>query len=305
MSANPLQDAITINQSLKKPKNPKNIIQIVAHRSNSFRQKILQAHFAKFNKNLSELIESELSGNFRDTLVALFSLPTDYDAFLLYKAMKGIGTNEDTLIEVLASRSNEEIKQIKKRYNEIYKRDLVKDVEKDTSGFFRKILLELLNANRGTNTCPQEQECEECARRLYDSTIKLKGSEQDTFMYIFTQKSREELCAISNIYFKWYGKTLIEIVDSIFKGDPRRVLKAIIYSLLSPSEYFAYRINKAVKGFGTNDSVLIRIIVSRDDIDLYRIKRYYQQLYQKTLYEEITKDTSGDYRDLLLELIGN
>ena len=271
MSANPLQDAITINQSLKKPKNPKNIIQIVAHRSNSFRQKILQAHFAKFNKNLSELIESELSGNFRDTLVALFSLPTDYDAFLLYKAMKGIGTNEDTLIEVLASRSNEEIKQIKKRYNEIYKRDLVKDVEKDTSGFFRKILLELLNANRGTNTCPQEQECEECARRLYDSTIKLKGSEQDTFMYIFTQKSREELCAISNIYFKWYGKTLIEIVDSIFKGDPRRVLKAIIYSLLSPSEYFAYRINKAVKGFGTNDSVLIRIIVSRDEIDLYRI----------------------------------
>ena len=169
---------------------PKNIIQIVAHRSNSFRQKILQAHFAKFNKNLSELIESELSGNFRDTLVALFSLPTDYDAFLLYKAMKGIGTNEDTLIEVLASRSNEEIKQIKKRYNEIYKRDLVKDVEKDTSGFFRKILLELLNANRGTNTCPQEQECEECARRLYDSTIKLKGSEQDTFMYIFTQKSK-------------------------------------------------------------------------------------------------------------------
>ena len=90
----------------------------------------------------------------------------------------------------------------------------------------------------------------------------------------------------------------------MFSGDVRKVLKAITYALLSPSEYFAYRINKAIKGFGTNDTILIRVLVSRDEIDIQRIKRYYKQLYGKSLYEAVKEDVSGDYGQLLLALIG-
>ena len=89
----------------------------------------------------------------------------------------------------------------------------------------------------------------------------------------------------------------------MFSGDVRKVLKAITYALLSPSEYFAYRINKAIKGFGT-DTILIRVLVSRDEINIQRIKRYYKQLYGKSLHEAIKEDVSGDYGNLLLALIG-
>ena len=121
---------------------------------------------------------------------------------------------------------------------------------------------------------------------------------------MFTQKSREELALIAKIYYQWYSKTLFEAIESLFSGDSKKVLKAIIYALLSPSEYFAYRIHKAVKGLGTNDTILIRVLVSRDEIDIERIKRYYKQLYGKDLYTTIKDDISGDYKALLLELIG-
>ena len=302
---NPSNDAMVIRQCISKPKNMPGLINIVAHRSNEQRQYISQEYFRQFKKSLYDDLKSELSGNFEDAVIALFYTPEDYDCYQLRKAMKGLGTNEDTLIEILATRSNERINRIKQRYNEMYQRNLVADVDSDTSGFFREILKKLLEANRPNNPYPDEQECSRNAKELYDAGVQKKGKEQLTYLYILTQKSREELAMISKIYYKWYSRTLFQEIESLFSGDARRVLKAIVYALLSPSEYFAYRIHKAIKGLGTNDTILIRVLVSRDEIDINRIKRYYKQLYQKELYEAVKEDVSGDYRTLLLELIGN
>ena len=128
---------------------------------------------------------------------------------------------------------------------------------------------------------------------------------QDAYLEIFTKKSREELANISRQYYSWYNKTLMEEIERLFSSDTRRIFKAIIYSLLSPSEYFAYRLNKAMKGISTKDTILIRVLVTRDEIDISRIKRYFNQLYNKTLYDAVKKAVSGDYQKLLLELIGN
>jgi len=302
---NPIEDAKALKLAITKPKNMAKLIQIVAHRSNNQRQQILASYYDTFKMPLTDDLKKELSGNFREAVIALFNTPVEYDCYQLRKAMKGLGTNEDTIIEILATRSNERIKEIIQLYNQIYKRDLLRDIESDTSGFFREILKKLLEASRSNNPYPDESESEKCAKELFNSTKAKKEDLQNTFIYIFTKKSREELVSISKIYFTWYSKTLLQVVEELFSGDSKRVLKAIIYALLSPSEYFAYRINKAVKGLGTNDTILIRVLVSRDEIDIERIKRYYKQLYKIDLYKAIEKDTSGDYKNLLLELIGN
>ena len=51
-------------------------------------------------------IKSELSGDFRDTVVALFLDPVTYDCYSLNNALKGLHTNKDTLIEILGIRPN-------------------------------------------------------------------------------------------------------------------------------------------------------------------------------------------------------
>ena len=169
---------------------------------------------------------------------------------------------------------------------------------------FRKLLLKLLDADRSVNSIPNNEDCKDCAKRLYNAALLKKESLYDTFIYIFTSKSREELALISKIYYEYYFKTFFELIDSLFSGDFKKTLKTMIYALLNPSEYFANRIHDAIKGLGTNDTLLIRVLITRDEIDLERIKRYYKQLYKKDFYNAVKDDVSGDYQNLLLELIG-
>ena len=60
----------------------------------------------------------------------------------------------------------------------------------------------------------------------------------------------------------------------------------------------------AMRGLGTNDQDLIRVVTTRAEIDMYYIKQEYLAMYRRTLEQAITGDTSGDYRLFLLTLVG-
>jgi len=302
---NPLEDAIALNEALTPPNNMNSLIKIIAHRSNNQRQEILKEYFKKYKKSLNDDLKSELNGNFKEICISLFYTPVDFDCYQLHEAMKGLGTDEDTLIEILSTRSNERIKEINIRYIELFNTKLKKDIEKDTSGNFRKLLLKLLEGNRSNNNTPIVEDCKDSAKRLYNVALFKKECIYDTFIYIFTKHSREELSLISKFYYEYYFKTLFELIDSLFSGDFKKTLKTMIYALLNPSEYFANRLHEALKGLRTKDNILIRVLVSRDEIDIERIKKYYKQIYKKDLYNVVMEGFNGNYKNLLLELIGN
>ncbi len=68
--------------------------------------------------------------------------------------------------------------------------------------------------------------------------------------------------------------------------------------------YFAELLNKSMKGAGTKDGLLIRVIVSRCEIDMVQIKEKFASAYNATLASFIKGDTSGDYKRILMALIG-
>jgi hypothetical protein len=49
---------------------------------------------------------------------------------------------------VLVNRGNGQLRQIKRAYQELYGHELAKDIIGDTSGTFKALLLDLLEANR-------------------------------------------------------------------------------------------------------------------------------------------------------------
>lgn len=55
----------------------------------------------------------------------------------------------------------------------------------------------------------------------------------------------------------------------------------------SPAAFFANCLFKAMSGAGTEDTALIRIIVSRSEIDLGTIKDEFERIYNRTLVSAV------------------
>ena len=65
------------------------------------------------------------------------------------------------------------------------------------------------------------------------------------------------------------------------------------------------KVYKSIKGWGTNDNMLIRVLITRDEKDMPQIKKFYKKLYKKDMLDDIKGDCSGDYQKLLIELAGH
>ena len=111
-----------------------------------------------------------------------------------------------------------------------------------------------------------------------------------------------ELACVAQHYHKLTGHTILDAIDKEFHGDSKKAFRTIVYATLSPSEYFATRVKEAIKGFGTQDHLLMRILISRDEIDMPQIKQYYHQLYGKDMVDDIKSEISGNYQKLMIEL---
>ncbi|KAE8720634.1 Annexin D5 [Hibiscus syriacus] len=126
------------------------------------------------------------------------------------------------------------------------------------------------------------------------------GTDEKTFIRIFSERSRAQLAASSASYRDMYGSSLKKAVKRETSGKFEDGLLTILRCSDNPAKYFAKVLRKAMKGLGTDDTTLIRIIVTRTEIDMQYIKAEYLRKYKTTLNEE----TSGRYRTFLLALLG-
>ena len=278
------------------------IIKILANRNNTQRQQLKAYYQQKFNRDLVFDLKSDLSGKFKDVVVGLFDDPYIYDAKALHQAMKGLGTDEDTCIEILCTRPNWYIKNIIQAYANLYGCDLIKDVKGDFSGNLEKLLVALLNCSRSENAQPNQQTIEQYAQQLIKGGIKRLGTDEKLFIDILTKCSTQELQLLAQVYEKQAGESLLKSIDKEFSGNLKKTLKTIIYANTTPSEYFASRVHEAVKGAGTKDKLLMRILVTRDEVDMPQIKECYKKLYGKDMVQAVKDDTTGDYKKILVEL---
>ena len=278
------------------------LIKICANRTNSQRQAIKAAYKAAFGRDLIADLKSELHGKFEDAMIALFADPIEYDADQLREAMKGLGTNEDTLIEIIASRPPHILRAVKERYQQKYQRDIETDVKKETHGTLQHLLIALLQCNRSVNTNPNIDQCAQIAQEIYQAGEAKLGTDSSVFNKYFCSLSPMELACVAQQYHKLTGHTILEAIDKEFSGDSKKAFRTIVYATLSPSEYFATRVNDAIKGWGTKDHLLIRILITRDEIDMPQIKQFYKQLFGKDMVQAVKSDISGDYQKLMIEL---
>ena len=301
---NPEQDCQVLHSAVHGAgTNERAIINLIVNRNYAQRAEIRRCYKSCYGKDLIKRLKEDTSGNFKDVVAGMFMTPAEFDAMCLYKAMKGLGTNEGVLIEIIGTRTNQQLMEIKDAFQREYNESLEKWVKGDTSGNFRNLLIALLQCNRSMNPNPDPNMCQHDAQMLYNAGEGRWGTDEPTFIRIFANRSPAEMAMINDCYTRLRGKGLLKAIDSEFSGDIKKLLETVVGGLIDPAGYFAKRIREAVKGLGTNDSKLVRVIVSRSEIDLGLIKRAYQTMYGRDMLNDVRSDTSGYYKEILTGLI--
>ncbi|MBN3316456.1 ANXA4 protein, partial [Atractosteus spatula] len=280
------------------------IIKVLAKRTIAQRQLIKQAFKASVGKDMPDEIKSELTGNFEKVVVGLLMTAPMYDAYELRNAVKGAGTDEGCLIEILASRSNSEIKEIAAVYQKEYGETLEDAVCSDTSGMFKRVLVSLLTAGRDESSNVDVAQAVQDAKDIYEAGEARWGTDEVKFLTVLCVRNKAHLLRVFQEYQKISGKDIEESIKREMSGCLEEVFLAIVKCIKNKPAFFAERLYKSMKGLGTTDSILIRVMVSRAEIDMLDIKSEFRKMYGKTLYSFIKGDTSGDYRKILLELCG-
>uniref|UniRef100_A0A8C0M2L6 Annexin n=1 Tax=Canis lupus familiaris TaxID=9615 RepID=A0A8C0M2L6_CANLF len=285
----PLRDAEVLRKAMKGfGTDEQAIIDCLGSRSNKQRQQILLSFKTAYGKDLIKDLKSELSGNFEKTILALMKTPVLFDVYEIKDAIKGAGTDEACLIEILASRSNEHIRELSRAYKTEFKKTLEEAIRSDTSGHFQRLLISLSQGNRDESTNVDMTLVQRDAQELYAAGENRLGTDESKFNAILCSRSRAHLVAVFNEYQRMTGRDIEKSICREMSGDLEQGMLAVVKCLKNTPAFFAERLNKAMRGAGTKDRTLIRIMVSRSEIDLLDIRMEYKRLYGKSLYHDIS-----------------
>ncbi|KAJ6664366.1 hypothetical protein lerEdw1_008585 [Lerista edwardsae] len=280
------RDAAALETAIKtKGVDEVTIVNILTNRSNEQRQDIAFAYQRRTKKELPAALKSALSGHLENVMLGLLKTPAQYDASELKASMKGLGTDEDSLIEIICSRNNQELALINKAYKEMYKTELEKDIISDTSGDFRKLMVALAKGRRNEDASVVDYELiDQDARDLYDAGVKRKGTDVPKWINIMTERSIPHLQKVFERYKSYSPYDMLESIKKEVKGDLENAFLNLVQCIQNKQLYFADRLYDSMKGKGTKDKILTRIMVSRAEVDMLKIKSEFKRKYGKSLY---------------------
>uniref|UniRef100_A0A671QBK9 Annexin n=1 Tax=Sinocyclocheilus anshuiensis TaxID=1608454 RepID=A0A671QBK9_9TELE len=121
---------------------------ILATRNYLQLQVTFKAYEAISGTEILDAIDKEISGTLKDCYTALVRCaknPQLYFARKLNAAMKGAGTDEDTLIRTIVCRSEIDLETIKDMYLEKYDVSLKDAISSECGGDFKRLLLAILH----------------------------------------------------------------------------------------------------------------------------------------------------------------
>jgi annexin A7/11 len=280
------------------------IIEVLCRRTAEQRVLIAQTFKTAYGKDLADDIRSESSGNFQRLLVNLLYRPSELFARELQEAMNGVGTEERVLTEVMCTMSNYEIRDVCATFYRLFGRSLEQYLQEDTSGAFKRLMVSLSTGSRDESMVTDINAARIDAQELKRAGVDKWGTDESAFNRILCLRNYEQIKLISQEYAKIAGNSLEKDIKREFSGDIEDGLLAILRVAENRPLFFASRLHKSMAGLGTNDNELIRLVITRSEIDMMDVKEEFMRAYGKTLKSFIKGDTSGHYRHALYALSG-
>ncbi|XP_067281558.1 annexin A2 [Pseudorasbora parva] len=286
----PERDAAILHTALEK-KDVSTIVGLLTNRSNAQRQTLARVYKSVSQKELHASLKKVLSGDLQSLILGLMMMPEQFEAHRLRKAMEGAGTDEETLLEVLCTRTPQQISDITASYTQEFKRDLEKDVMSETSGDFCRLMLALLKKENGTGVVDQDT-------AALSEELKNKKPAADVWIRILTTRHPDHLRIVLDELELESGQAVEDALDGRFKGlqsgDLRKGLKTLVRCVQNQPLFLAQRI-QTMKA-----AVVLAVIVSHSEEDLLRVRVAFLQSTGSSLYTALQKQFNGAFQQGLL-----
>ncbi|XP_037075375.1 annexin A3-like [Pollicipes pollicipes] len=248
------------------------IIEILTKHSAADRKTIGSCYKMKFGRDLKDDLKAELGGNFESAVLALCEWDNHYLAQWCRKAIRGLGTDESTLIEILCwlqagyGGAGGRRLQIPHGSTTEFRRSLEEDIESEMGGDVKRLMVALLQDGRENDDVGvSPQRTKDLAQELYEAGEGMNGgTDEETFIRIFCTTNYPQLKKTFEEYNKFADNSIENAIEKEFSGALKDALVAI---------------------------------------DLEDIKEAFKKAYKKTLAEAVTSETSRDYQKILLAII--
>ncbi|KAK7853770.1 annexin D2 [Quercus suber] len=301
----PAEDAEQLRKALQGwGTNEALIISILAHRNAAQRKIIRETYAQTYGEDLLKDLDKELSSDFERAVLLWVLDPAERDAFLANEATKRLTSNNWIVMEIACTRSSHDLFGVRQAYHARFKRSLEEDVAYHTSGDFRKLLVPLVTSFRYEGDEVNMTLAKSEAKILHEK-ISDKAYNDEEIIRILTTRSKSQINATLNHYNNAFGNA----INKDLKTDPEdeflKLLRATIKCLTCPEKYFEKVLRLAINKLGTDEWALTRVVTTRAEVDMQRIKEEYHRRNSVPLERAIDSDTSGDYEKMLLALIGH
>ncbi len=265
-----------------------------------------QVYQACHHRILEADVEKEVSGHFELCLLSILRGPLQQDVWSLNKALKGAGTNEELLNDILIGRSNADINAIKQTYQRTYRRSLEKDVRDDLSAKTERMFSMILSASRQEDSAPIiPQSIDADVSEIHRATEARVGAEQLTVCSILSNRSDGQIRAIALAYEHKYRRSLEKVLVADFAGHMEQALVQMVRCGADRAMRDAINLEHAMAGVGTNDDLLVNRVVKIhwNPAHVAQVKGAYKVRYGHDLIGRVQSETSGDYERCLVAML--
>jgi len=260
----PRETAIVIGRAIK-GRDEATLVTTMSSQSPEEMHAISHAYKGEYIRDLTLDISNDIKDNklLQSALMALSMNPVDYDATLVREGVRGWGTDEHLLTEILCTRTPEQLSHILARYHVLYGRNMLEDIKDDTSGHLRKVYIALLSDRRD-----RVGNVEEDVEELFKAGEDKWGTDEAKFIDIICHSTRAHCEDIYRAYAVKHKKALDYIIHDEMgglvvasTGHAGRALAMLVSPL---PIVFSTKILKYVKPFNPKHvEDLIRIIVTQ------------------------------------------
>ncbi|KAJ4300173.1 hypothetical protein N0V88_002842 [Collariella sp. IMI 366227] len=221
----------------------------------------------------------------------------------LRSAMKGFGTDEKALIRILATKDPLQAQVIRDAYTRIHRRNLVADIESETSGWFEAGLVALVRGPLLNDAY--------LLRQAMDGI----GTKEKALNDVLLGRTNADMNAIKGEYQRVFRRRLEDDVRGDLSMKTERHFMIVLGAQRAEESAPVVKpdidrdvndLYNATEGkVGTDEMKVCSILSTRNDSQLRAIAYEYKQKYARNLEDVIRKEFSGHMEDALLYQLRN